>query len=593
MGYSLGIDLGTTTCTVAWRRGPTVEGRPVGRGAVALPAAAMVAPGGELLVGEEADAACPREPTLVARDALVHLARGEPVELGGRPVDPVGVAAALLGVAAERAAPAPGARPDHVAVTFPLAPGTAAEDVMAQAAARAFGDAATLVPAPVAAAVRASSRFDLGDDALVAVVDAGGSAVHVTLVRRRPAAFALVGRPAWLPHLGGVDLDRAVLALVEGTVGPVLPPGEPGEDVALSAARRRSWAACRAAKERLSTDEATVVELPTPGLPGGVEITRAAFERTVEPALVEVADVVVATSDAAGLAPTDLTAVVLVGGSARTPRLGEVLARRLGRPVLLEDRPEQVVALGAALFTLVDDAAPAPATDLLPHSGGRPPGGTGAGSSVPEPSGGRRPRDRPPPADDPHDPHPEPADEATWGRTSPAEVRRLTTSDTDPFRPHPGRSAARWRNRRSARPGDDQDRPFDRRLAVGGALAAAVVVAAGGWLAVSGSGGSDAPGLVVAEPPLPTATSSSATTTPLTTGTTTTSTATSTTTAPRGRRTGATTGPTAPPATTPPPTAPRLPLGPSRTTTTTPRATTTTEGPDHPPPRRWPWPGGW
>ena len=50
----------------------------------------------------------------------------------------------------------------------------------------------------------------------------------------------------------------------------------------------------------------------------------------------------------ASLAPSDLDAVLLIGGSARLPAVDAAVERRFGAPPLRMDRPEEAIALGAA-----------------------------------------------------------------------------------------------------------------------------------------------------------------------------------------------------------------------------------------------------
>jgi molecular chaperone DnaK len=209
MTYSLGIDLGATSCVVAMRRGAGVEVCRIGRNGAGMPAIALPQPHGSLLVGEEADARSAYEPALVARYVVSRLGDGEPIDIDGRDLDPLALTRAVLREAVERAAPR-GTRPDQIVVTYPLSPGVGPEELIADAAAEEFGPTATLVPAPVAAVARFAAERSLDEDAVVAVVDVGGSSVDVTLVRRTPTAFDLVGEPATLADLGGVDLDSAV-----------------------------------------------------------------------------------------------------------------------------------------------------------------------------------------------------------------------------------------------------------------------------------------------------------------------------------------------------------------------------------------------
>jgi molecular chaperone DnaK len=381
MGYSLGIDLGATTCVVALRRAVAVEVCRVGEDDSGMPAVALPRPDGSLLVGEEADTRSEYEPALVARYVVSRLGDGQPIDIDGHHLDPLTLTRAVLHEAMERAAPLPGVGPDHVVVTYPLLPGVGPEELIADAAAEEFGPTATLVPAPVAAVARIASERGLGDGAVVAVVDVGGSSVDVALVRRTPTAFDLVGDPATLADLGGVDLDGAVLSLVEGAIGDVSSMVGPGDSAAMLALRRLR-ASCRAAKERLSVDETAVVEVAMPNARGRVEITRDAFERTIEPALVEAVDLVLATIDDAGLIPADLRAVVVTGGSARIPRVTELLEQHTGLPVLVEARPEATVALGAALFSDVADELTGPAAGAPGPVSGSLTGSTGGGRST-------------------------------------------------------------------------------------------------------------------------------------------------------------------------------------------------------------------
>ena len=381
MGYSLGIDLGATTCVVALRRAAAVEVCRIGEDDSGMPAVALPRPDGSLLVGEEADGRSEYEPALVARYVVSRLGDGQPIDIDGHHIDPLTLTRAVLREAMVRAAPLPGVAPDHVVVTYPLLPGVGPEELIADAAAEEFGPTATLVPAPVAAVARLAAEHGLGDDAVVAVVDVGGSSVDVTLVRRTPTAFDLVGDPATLADLGGVDLDGAVLSLVEGAIGDVSSMVAPGDSAGMLALRRLR-ASCRAAKERLSVDDTAVVEVAMPTARGRVEITRDAFERTIEPALVEAVDLVLGTIDEAGLIPADLRAVVVTGGSARIPRVTELLEQHTGLPVLVEARPEATVALGAALFSDVADDLTGPAAGAPGPVSGSPAGSTGGDRST-------------------------------------------------------------------------------------------------------------------------------------------------------------------------------------------------------------------
>ena len=373
MGYSLGIDVGAATCAAAIQSDAALEPCLLGEHGATMPAVALPRADGTTLVGEAADRHSPYEPTLVARMVTSHLDEPGPMVIDGAAHDPIVLTEALVGTVIDRSAPAPGAAPDHVALTYPLRDGDAPRALLAAAAGRVTGAAVTTVPEPVAAVAKLARDRELGDDTIVAVVDFGGSSVDVTLVHRSPDAFDLVGDPASMADFGGVDVDAAMLALVEGAIGDVTSAVDPDDRNAMIALRRLRNA-CRAAKEALSTDDAAVVDVALSHARGRVEVTREALEDAIEPRLTEAADLVLATIDGAGLIPADLGLVLLTGGSARIPLFAELVAERTNLPLVVDEAPELTTALGAALFAAPTEAGAgaAPAGAPAPLAGGGP-----------------------------------------------------------------------------------------------------------------------------------------------------------------------------------------------------------------------------
>jgi hypothetical protein len=644
MSYSVGIDLGATTCAAAIRRGDVVEPSALGETTVTMPAVALPRADGTTIVGEAADRHSPYEPTLVARMVAARLGRPEPILVDGVPCDPLGLTGALVGATIDRVAAAEGGPPGQVVLAYPLRPGDAAEAVLGEAAGRIVGPSLTMVPAPVAAVAKLAHDHPLAPDTIVAVLDVGGSTVDVTLVRRRDAAFDLVGDPASLTELGGVDLDAVVLSLVESAIGDITSTVS-NQDPAAMAALRRVRASCRDAKERLSTDDAAVVEVALPHARGRVEITREALERAVEAPLAAAVDLVATVVEDAGMALADVGLVLLTGGSARIPCLAPLVRSRTGLEVVADDAPELTVALGAALFADVagGDAAPpgslvgpagtdpTPAAAVAPASrpfAALPLAGTADTGKIPVTTGadpapfgeaemwspddawelepatpfdpGDRWTDTRTSVFEPAPPTP-PAgadDQTTWNDRADDEFRRLRTSDTDPFGARPGALSSRIRHLDDHDEDDDEGRggTFDVRLVIAGVVAAVTVVLVAGYVLLAGAGGSEEPAIAVADAS-PT-TERAATSAPATTGTTeppatteaTTTTAESTTTTrPRPRPTSPTTQPpvfeptpTVP--TTAPPTPPSTrPTPPPQTTTTSNPTTTTTQCPESPP----------
>jgi Hsp70 protein len=385
MTYSLGVDLGTTTSAAALRRGSRLEVCALGDPTATMPSVALERADGSLLVGEAAADRALYDTTLVARHVTAHLDDGEPISLGGRPHDPARLTQGLLETVIDRVCRLYGDRPQDVVLTYPLFPPGGSPALLERVGQATVGGA-VLIPHPVAAVAKLAHDVEIALGTTVAVLDLGGGTFEVTIVRRSHEGFDVVGPPGGLADLGGVEFDDAVFARVDAELGHVL-QGVPRDDVEGMAALRRLRVACRAAKEWLSSSPDTTVEVALPHLSTWVPIRRADLESDIRPALMAAVDVVAQTIAASELAPADVHVALLVGGSSRIPLFGELVASRLGLPIVADPFPELTVALGAALFGSDGSPPPPPpagvaATREDPGSGARDPGGGEPGDDV-------------------------------------------------------------------------------------------------------------------------------------------------------------------------------------------------------------------
>jgi hypothetical protein len=358
MTYSLGVDLGAATCSAAARRGARIEPCALGETATTMPAVALPRADGSMLVGEPAEAACRFEPALAARNIAARLGEADtqPIVIDGQLVDPYALTEALIGTAIQRTTE-PGAWPGHLVLTYPLRHGGTVEPVLERASARVTTGPVMLVPEPIAAMAKLTHDVELALDTTVAVIDFGGTSFDVTLVRRTETGFDLVGDPASLADFGGVDVDAAVLAHVEASIGDVTSQVR-DDDHATMLALRRLRASCRAAKERLTTAHEAIVEVALPHARAQVQVTREDLERAIGAGLTTAVDLIAHTITDAGLAIPDVHVALLVGGSSRIPLLTRLITERIGLPIVADPLPELTVSLGAALFG-EEDPAPA------------------------------------------------------------------------------------------------------------------------------------------------------------------------------------------------------------------------------------------
>ena len=134
--------------------------------------------------------------------------------------------------------------------------------------------------------------------------------------------------------------------------------------------------ASEAAKRNLSDhpftrlEEEFVAEKNGVALHLSMEITRLEYEQLIRPMIDRTMDCVQRSLDDARLTAKQIDRIVLVGGSTRTPLVGELLEHRLQRPAHREINPDLCVAMGAAVQGAIigGEQVGAVLVDITPHS---------------------------------------------------------------------------------------------------------------------------------------------------------------------------------------------------------------------------------
>jgi hypothetical protein len=102
------------------------------------------------------------------------------------------------------------------------------------------------------------------------------------------------------------------------------------------------------AKEALSVDTETVLPVFLPGRQFDVRMTRSEFEEMVRAPIESTIGAVFRALSSARVSPSELRAVLLVGGSSRIPLVARMVSDAIGRPTVVDSHPKYAVALGAA-----------------------------------------------------------------------------------------------------------------------------------------------------------------------------------------------------------------------------------------------------
>ncbi|MCA1836344.1 MAG: Hsp70 family protein, partial [Actinobacteria bacterium] len=212
MGYSLGVDLGTTFVAAAITAASSAKMVTLGDRSVAIPAVVYLREDGVLLTGEAAGVRAVSSPDRVSRDIKRRLGNPTPVILGGRAFDVTALLGTLLRDVIEKVVETEGEPPERVLLTHPANWGPFRRALFEEVPQYAGLDNPPLVTEPEAAAAHYAASRKLADGQTVAVYDLGGGTFDATVLRKQPGGVEILGTPEGIERLGGVDFDEAILA---------------------------------------------------------------------------------------------------------------------------------------------------------------------------------------------------------------------------------------------------------------------------------------------------------------------------------------------------------------------------------------------
>ncbi|MEN5129264.1 Fe-S protein assembly chaperone HscA [Pseudomonas putida] len=352
---AVGIDLGTTNSLVAALRSGRSEPLPDAQGNVILPSAVRYLDG-RIEVGQAARDAASSDPlnTVLSVKRLMGRGLADVKQLGEQlpyrfvggeshmpfidtvqgPKSPVEVSADILKVLRERAEATLGGELVGAVITVPAYFDDAQRQATKDAARLAGLNVLRLLNEPTAAAV--AYGLDQNAEGVVAIYDLGGGTFDISILRLTAGVFEVLATGGDTA-LGGDDFDHTI-------AGWIIEQAGLSSDLDPATQRALLQTAC-AAKEALT--DADVVNVSHGAWHG--ELTRSAFEAMIEPLVARSLKACRRAVRDSGVELEEVSAVVMVGGSTRVPRVREAVGALFGRTPLTSIDPDQVVAIGAAI----------------------------------------------------------------------------------------------------------------------------------------------------------------------------------------------------------------------------------------------------
>ncbi|AJE20490.1 Fe-S protein assembly chaperone HscA [Azotobacter chroococcum] len=353
---AVGIDLGTTNSLVAALRSSLAESLADADGEVILPSAVRYLADGQVEVGRGAKAAAAVDPlntvlsvkrlmgrgiadlTLLGEQLPYRFVEGEShmpfIDTVQGPKSPVEVSAEILRVLRRRAEEALGGELVGAVITVPAYFDEAQRQATKDAARLAGLNVLRLLNEPTAAAV--AYGLDRRAEGVVAVYDLGGGTFDISILRLTHGVFEVLATGGD-SALGGDDFDHAIATWIVEQAG-LSADLDPGTQ------RHLLQLAC-AAKEALSESGSVALAYG----PWQGELSRERFEALIEPLVARSLKACRRALRDAEIDPPEFSAVVMVGGSTRVPRVRQAVAELFDRQPLTDIDPDQVVAIGAAL----------------------------------------------------------------------------------------------------------------------------------------------------------------------------------------------------------------------------------------------------
>ncbi len=367
----IGIDLGTTNSVVTVREGNDTVVIPNEEGNRTTPSVVAFTDNGEIKVGNPAKRQAITNPQKTissikrfmgnkysevkdeikrAPYKVVQGPNDTPrIEIDGKQYTPQEISAMILQKLKKAAEDYLGHDVKEAVITVPAYFNDAQRQATKEAGEIAGLKVRRIINEPTAAAL--AYGLDKSDkEKKIAVFDLGGGTFDISILDIGDGVTEVLST-AGDTHLGGDDFDQRIIDWLADEFKK-----EEGIDLKQDPmALQRLKEAAEKAKIELSSANETEINLPyitaTASGPKHLvkKLTRAQFEKLTDDLVKRAMDPVKTALEKAGLKPSDIDEVILVGGSTRIPKVQEEVEKFFGKKASKNVNPDEVVAQGAGI----------------------------------------------------------------------------------------------------------------------------------------------------------------------------------------------------------------------------------------------------
>ena len=348
MSKIIGIDLGTTNSCVSVMEGGEATVIPNAEGHRTTPSVVAFSKTGERMVGQVAKRQAVTNPDRTISSIKREMGSDYKVTIDGKKYTPQEISAMILQKLKADAEAYLGESVTEAVITVPAYFTDAQRQATKDAGKIAGLDVKRIINEPTAAAL--AYGLDKETDQKIMVYDLGGGTFDVSVLEIGDGVIEVLAT-AGNNRLGGDDFDQCVTNYLVEEFKKSDGIDLSGDRVAM----QRLKEAAEKAKIELSGVTSTNINLPyiTADATGpkhlDVTLTRAKFNELTAHLVEKTAGPVRQAMSDAGITASDLTKVLLVGGSSRVPAVQEMVKKLTGKEGFKGINPDECVADGAAI----------------------------------------------------------------------------------------------------------------------------------------------------------------------------------------------------------------------------------------------------